>query len=297
MKNQIRVAVVGLDTSHSIEFTRRLQAPDCPENQKVPGMQVVSCLRFATPFQNEDGLNARQKQMEAWGVRVTARFDEAVADCDAIMIEINDPAYHLEYFKQCAGLGKPLFLDKPMADTLPNAGKIAKLAKDQQLRMFSASSLRFTPQLKEACGKVPAPLFAGAYGPLGQAPAGSSVVWYGVHTYEMLERIMGPGATRVFARNHPSGVVVQVEYPNGRYGLIELTKDAFVYGGCLRTKEAAAPYVVDMARAYSDELVEVAKFFAGGNSPVALDDTLEIMRLFDATERSLQSGKPESVRR
>ena len=71
MSKDIRVAIVGLDTSHSIEFTRRMQAPDCPENQKVTGLRAVSCLRFETPFQDKDGLDGRQKQLEEWGVKVS----------------------------------------------------------------------------------------------------------------------------------------------------------------------------------------------------------------------------------
>ena len=101
MKEEIRVAIIGLDTSHSVEFPRRMQAPDCPEKNRVEGLRAVTCLRFETPFTNKQVLDERQKQLEAWGVKVTEDFDEAVSDCDAIMIEINDPAYHLEYFKKC----------------------------------------------------------------------------------------------------------------------------------------------------------------------------------------------------
>ena len=39
---------IGLDTSHSVEFPRRMQAPDCPEKNKVEGLKAVTCLRFET---------------------------------------------------------------------------------------------------------------------------------------------------------------------------------------------------------------------------------------------------------
>ena len=38
--------MVGLDTSHAVEFTRRLQAPGCPADLRVAGARVVSCVRF-----------------------------------------------------------------------------------------------------------------------------------------------------------------------------------------------------------------------------------------------------------
>ena len=68
MKKDIKIAFIGLDTSHTIEFARRMVAPDCPADQKVRGLQPVSCLRFSTPFHSEEGLNQRQKTLEGWGI-------------------------------------------------------------------------------------------------------------------------------------------------------------------------------------------------------------------------------------
>jgi len=104
MSKEIKAAVIGLDTIHSIQFAKRLHDPACPVDQKVSGMKISSCMKFVTPFQNLEGINKRQEQLESWGVKVTPDFDEAVKGCDAILIEINDPSLHLEYFKKCAAL-------------------------------------------------------------------------------------------------------------------------------------------------------------------------------------------------
>jgi hypothetical protein len=287
--------LIGLDTSHTIEFAKRMAAPDCPADQKVTGLKPTTCLRFGTPFQSEDGLNQRQKTLEGWGIKVTADFDEAVAGCDALMLEINDAAYHVEYFTRCAALGKPLFLDKPLADTIANGKKIADLARAKGVKVFSSSSLRFVPQFTGACAKMAKPLFANMHGPLGQAPAGSSIVWYGVHTFEMLERAMGRGAKRVFVKKDGAGIAAIVEYPENRRGVVELLDGAWVWGGSLRDKEKAVPFVVDMGRAYSDLLVEVCRFFQTGTAPVAMEDTVEVMALLDAAQRSSDSGRDEAV--
>ena len=129
MQQIIKTAVVGMDTSHAVEFPKFIQDPALPAENQVKGMQVTRALRFETPFQNRDGLDKRQAYLESIGVTVTEDFDEAVADCDAIFIEINDPALHLEYFKKCAVLGKPIFLDKPFAATLDETLEILKIAK------------------------------------------------------------------------------------------------------------------------------------------------------------------------
>ncbi len=291
----LRVAVVGLDTSHAIELPRRMQAPDCPKDQKVEGLRAVTCLRFETPFQNKDGLDQRQKQLEQWGVKVTESFDEAVADCDALMLEINDPVLHLDYFRRCAGLGKPVFLDKPLADTLANGDQILAAARQRGTRFFSASSLRFVPELERVCRQVPAPTTTAVYGPRGKAPAGSSIVWYGVHAFEMLQRAMGPGADSVLTRKDGSGAVVAVAYRDGRRGVVELTEGAWIYGGSLRTREKGVAFAAEGNRMYADLLERIVAFFRGGDAPVPVEATREIMGMLDAAERSLQSGKEEKT--
>ena len=287
----IKVAIIGLDTSHTIEFTKRFQAPDCSAADKVGGVKVINCMRFETPFQNKEGLDKRQKQMEDWGVRVVTDFNEAVINADAIMLEINDPQLHLEYFKKAAVLSKPVYLDKPLADTAEHGSEILKIAKDKKVKVFSTSSLRFDAGLILAAKKIPAPLYTHTYGPLGAAAAGSSIVWYGVHAFEMLVRVMGKGGTKVFTTKTSSGVVVTIEYPEKRRGVVELTENAWVYGGDLRTNDKAEAFVVDGSVLYTNLCKEIANFLKTGNSPVPLEETMEVMALLEAAEKSFKNGK------
>ena len=297
MSKEIKVALIGLDTSHTIEFARRIQAPDCPPDQKVSGLRATACLRFSTPFQNEDGLNLRQKQLEDWGIKVTTDFNDAVKGCDAIMLEINDASYHLEYFKKCAGLGKPIFLDKPLADNIENGLEIVRLAKKNKVNAISASSLRFDAGLIKACAEMPNPTFVSVYGPLGVAPAGSSIVWYGVHAFEMLEKAMGKGSACVTVRTDGAGVVAIMDYPDKKRGVVELTKGAWIYGGTLRNSETAISYSVVAGSLYANIMKEIEKFFRTGKASFNLEDTVEVMAMLDAAERSFKSGKTETVYR
>jgi predicted dehydrogenase len=293
--DRLKVAMIGLDTSHSIQFSKRLNDPDCEPKFKVEGLKVVSCMRFKTPFQSKEGLDERQKQLEDWGIKVTEDFDECIADCDAIMLEINDPQYHLEYFEKVANLGKPIFLDKPMADTYKSGKAIYDLAKKNNTKVFSSSSLRFVEAVLEAKKEISEPEFVSTYGALGIASSGSSVVWYGVHTMEMLQKLMGPGAISVKAAKDAKGVVSIVKYKNGQRGIVESNTGSSIYGGMVRTKGKAHLFSVDMGMAYTLQLSEIAKFFKGGKPPVSFEDTLEVMDLLDTAQRSLDSGKEEAL--
>ena len=288
--NPLRVAMVGLDTSHSVAFPQHIQGPG---EHLVEGIRVTRCLRFPTPFYSEEGQDERQRQIEAWGVQVSRDMDDVVADCDAILICINDPAYHREYFHRCAALGKPIFLDKPLADTFAHGKEIVAWAREHNTKFFSSSSLRFAPELVAASIAMPSPQFVSTYGPLGKAPAGSSIVWYGVHAFEMLQRAMGRGACSVQTHTVAHGVICVVQYADDRRGVVELTSNSYAYAGCLRNAENAVTYAVNMDHVYAAQLSVVVSFFHGGVIPVVWEDTLEVMALLDAAERSLQSGNEE----
>ena len=292
---KMKVAIIGLDTSHSIQFTKRAQDIHCDEDQKVEGLEIISCMAFTTPYQDEKGIKERSEQLEKWGVKVTNNFEQAIKGAQAIMIEINDAALHLEYFEKCANLGLPIFLDKPLADNIENGIKIYNIMKKYNTKVFSASSLRFMKELKNAKEEVKAPDKANVFGPLGIAPAGESVVWYGVHTFEMLQKLLGRGATSVSAHQDDQGVVAIIQYDDNRRGVVELNEGAWVYGGSLRNSSERNSFSIDMSLAYKGELDHIAAFFAGGNTPVEFEDTLEIMNLLDTTVKSLHSGKEEKV--
>ncbi|MGQ9454472.1 MAG: Gfo/Idh/MocA family protein [Armatimonadota bacterium] len=290
----INVNILGLDSSHTIEFARRLVATDCPQDQHVEGATVRKVMRFETPFQDATGLDMRQKQLEAWGIKVTTDLADAIDDCDAIILCINDPSLHLEYFCRIANLGKPIFVDKPLADSVANAKQILETATKNNTAFFSCSSLRFVPQLIQACAKVASPSRVSTFGPLGQAPAGSSIIWYGVHSVEMMQCALGRGAATVRAVADDMGVILMVDYNDSRKGLVELCHNSSHYGGSLRGREAAA-FIADTSRLYSDLLRVIIKFFESLEAPVHPLDALEITAILEAADKSVKSGNVERV--
>ncbi len=294
MASEIKIGIIGLDTSHTIQFTKLIQGDAPPEN-KIEGMRVVKAMRFPSPFQAEDGQDERQKQLEGWGVTVGTSLEEAVDGMDAIFLEINDPALHLEYFEKIASLGKPVFLDKPLAGTVVEGKKILALAREHNTTVWSASSLRFIKQLVAARAKMPEPLLVNTFGPLGKAPAGSSLIWYGVHTVEMLNAAMGSGARQVHAIKDEQGVVMAVDYGNGRRGIAECNQDGWLYGGRMQTKEEIIFFEKGDDVLYYELLLQVKSFLENGDIPVTMDDSLEILAILEAAEKSIQSGKPEPL--
>lgn len=292
MSNKKKVAVIGLDTSHAVELPRLING-----EQADMGLQVTHCLRFETPFQNKEGLDGRSLQLQELGVTVTEDFDEAVADCDCLMLELNDARMHREYFERCVTLGKPIFLDKPFADSLVNAKAIDDAAKANGVPYFTASPLRFDRDLVRAVSENPLTVdSATVWGPVGRAPSGSSVIWYGCHAIEILERIMGVGAQSVQVFRDKRGYVGHVCYENGRRGIIELTDDGGRYGGVLREWLGTERLFQCGQVPYYRMLVNaLAEFFVNGVQPVSSEDSFEVMALLEAFDRSAQNGQCENI--
>jgi len=285
----LKIAVIGLDTSHSIAFPKLMNDPACAPDLRVDGLRVVSCLRFETPFQDAQGLDTRQQQLEAWGVKVTTSLDEALADCDAIMMEINDPAYHLDYFRRLAPLGKPIFLDKPLAGTLEDGRAIIAEMKRCGTRVWSASSLPFAPGIQAAIDAVGGVVSIGhCFGALGTAPAGDSLIWYGVHSFEMLQRLMGDGARSVRAVDLGPAVVTTVDYDGGRYGVIESIRNQWKYGGRAQSSKQSAFFDVDSSRIYHDLLVQIKAFFLGAEPPISMAKTFAGLAMMCAARTSIE---------
>ena len=294
---KFKVAIIGLDTSHSVALPKLMQDPATPAEQRISGLVATRALRFPSAFQSEEGQDKRQKTLESIGVKVTRDFDKAVADCDALMLEINDPALHLEFFEKCASLGKPIFLDKPFADDWTNTLKIVDIARKNNVRFFTSSSLRFDADFSAAVKEWGKANSATIWGPVGKAPAGSSVVWYGCHTVEMLETVMGRGAVAVTACNDRDGYVFHVIYGDGRRGVVDMSSTNWKYGACIRHAESGTLKFAECTCRipfYCMLLKEIVKFLKGGQ-PVSLEDSLETMAVLDACDRAARSGKTEPV--
>lgn len=289
-----KLAVIGLDTSHSVKFTELIQG----QNAKIEELRVVKCMRIPSAFQSEGDQDKRQQELEKYAVKVTTSFSEAVEGVNGILLELNDPTLHLEYFRKVAEINLPVFLDKPIADNLKNAVEICRIAKEKNINVWTSSSLRFTPEIRECIAQIDSPVIASVYGPLGKAAKGSSLVWYGVHSFEMLMTIMGKGAKNITAMKDGKGVVSIVNYKDGRRGIVECNDGAFKYGGRAQSNQAVRSFEVNFANSgelYNSLIVAIRDFFINGTVPIKLEDSLEIQAMMEAATESLESGKTESV--
>jgi predicted dehydrogenase len=287
----LKIGVIGLDTSHVEGFASLLHDTSNPDH--VPGGRIVAGFPGGSP---DFPLSATrvagytQKLRDEHGVTMFGSPREVAAAVDAILHTTVDGRIHREQFAEIATFHKPVFLDKPFAVTSQDARAIAAMARENKTPLFSSSSLRFAGALQTALGDVRGGKIIGAdfFGPLKLQPTQPGFFWYGIHTAEMLYAALGAGCVRVRVTATEHHEVAVGTWRDGRIGIIRGNRagnDSF--GGIIHREKASQWVDVAAGRRPDAGLtLAIMDFFRGGSPPVALDETVEIIRFLEAANES-----------
>ncbi len=284
----LRLGLVGLDTSHVTAFTEVLHNPK--NKDYVPGARVVAAFKGGSPDipSSADRVEEYTTALrEKYGVKIYASISEVCADVDAVLIESVDGRPHLDQARQVIAAKKPLYLDKPVAGTLRDALEIYRLAEDAGVPIFSSSSLRF--------GKSTQAVRAGSIGVVSRAETSSpahlephhpDLYWYGVHGCESLFTVMGTGCESVERKSTPDGKIEVIgHWKGGRTGVF---RESNGYSGKATGEKGEAP--VGGFDGYAPLVVEIVKFFQTKQAPVSAKETIELFAFMEAADESKRQG-------
>jgi hypothetical protein len=293
----LRLGIIGTDTSHVIAFTKILNDPNSPDH--VAGARVVAAYKGGSK-DIESSYTRVDKYAEElrtkWQVQFTSDIPDLCRRVDAILLESGDGRVHLEQAKPVIAARKPLFIDKPLASTLEDAREIARLAKEAGVPWFSSSSLRYgeigtTMKHHDATGVI-----TWGPGPLEEHHH-LELSWYAIHPIEMLYTLMGPGCEEVTRITTPGSDMVVGRWKDGRIGSVQANRPSGGYGAVVFRPKAVLQSPPKATAGYQPLLVEVIKFFQTGQPPVPNEETLEIFAFMDAAQRSKsEGGKPMRLR-
>ena len=288
---ELRIGMIGLDTSHVIAFTRLLNDPQHPEH--VPGGRVVAAFKGGSP-----DLEASRSRVDRFteqlqndfGVQIVPTIEALCESVDVVMLESVDGRPHLAQARPVILAKKRLFIDKPVAGSLADAVAIYRLAKEHDVAVFSSSSLRYYPgltELKDAdFGELKG---ATSIGPAFLEPHHPDLFWYGVHATEALFAVMGTGCQSVVRTSTRDTDVVTGLWEGGRVGTLRGIRNA---KAPYRVTVYGTKAVLDQQPGgnYAPLLREVMRFFQTGVAPVAPEETLEIFAFMEAADESKRRG-------
>jgi hypothetical protein len=281
-----RIGIIGLDTSHSVAFTKSLHSSMA--NPVYDGFKIVA----AYPQGSRDILSSTERipgyteDVKKLGVEIVSSIQELLSKVDYVLLETNDGRLHLEQAIEVFKSGKTTFIDKPIAASLQDAKAIFMEAEKYKVPVFSASSLRFSTGMQEIKnGKIGAVLGADTYSPMKFEKTHPDLFWYGIHGVEMLFTVMGTGCVSVQRSISENEEVCTGIWSDGRIGTFRgLKAGKQDYGGTAFGKSGILP--LGPYNGYDPLLVQIISFFKSGISPVDKAETLEIFAFMEAADKS-----------
>ena len=287
---QVKIGIIGLDTSHAIAFTKLLNGDDKKDEYK--DFKIVAAYPYGskTIKSSVDRIPKYTEEIKEYNVEVVNSIAELLTKVDCVMLETNDGNVHLEQAAEVFKAGKIVFIDKPVGASLSQAIAIFELANKYNVPIFSSSALRFSKQtLKIRNGEFGDVLGADCYSPSTSEPSHPDFSWYGIHGVETLFTVMGTGCKSVNRMSSEGTDVVVGLWDEGRIGTFRgLRVGKTGYGGTAFTSKGIEP--VGGYDGYGDLLAEILKFFKTRVAPVSEKETLEIFTFMEASNQSKRNG-------
>jgi GFO/IDH/MocA oxidoreductase family protein len=294
---ELRIGMIGLDTSHVPAFTQLLNDPK--DKNHVPGGRVVAAFKGGS--QDIESSRSRvdkytEQLQKEFGVKIVDSIEELCRQVDVVMLQSLDGRPHLDQARPVFKAGKPMFIDKPFAGSLRDAIEIFRLAKKHQVPVFTSSSYRFYDSMVEL-KKTDVGEIRGAisYGPCELEPHHPDLFWYGVHPTEALFTVMGTGCETVVRTSTPNTDVITGVWSGGRVGTLRGLRNAsaphkvIVFGTKAVAEQKGSGDYAPLVR-------EIMKFFQTGIAPVSPEETLEIFAFMEAADESKrQGGRPVNI--
>jgi hypothetical protein len=291
----LRLGIIGTDTSHVIEFTKMLNDGGSPDH--LPGARVIAAFKGGSSEMPESYKRVDRFANDLrtrWNIEFAPDIKSLCPKVDALMLESVDGRQHLEQVKQAVACGKPLWIDKPLASSLDDANEIARILREAGIPWFSASSLRFS----RIATSVKSPKLSGAvtWGPGTLGPGQLDLAWYVIHSIELLYAIMGPGCEEVSRIHQEASDVITGRWADGRVGEIRAFRPGEDYGALVFKDKGIVVSPPDADDSYRPLVMEIVQFFNTKKPPVANAETLEIMKFMEAAARSMKSnGAPAKL--
>lgn len=297
MENEIKIGMIGLDTSHVPAFTELLNDPG--HKYHVPGGKVVAAFPGGSPdfelsYSRVDKYTNHLR--EHYGVTIVDSPEAVAKQCDAILLESVDGRVHLEQFKRIAPYRKPTFIDKPFAVSTAHAEMILREAERYRVPVMSCSALRYAEGFRRALHDEESGPVIGVdtYGPMELQPTQPGLFWYGIHTVEMLFAALGKGCRHVRTETNDDFDVVVGVWSDGRLGTVRGNRKGNRTFGALLHRKKTTHFVdvyADEKPYYASLLEHIMTMFKTGEPAIHPEETLEVVRFIEAANESRNSGK------
>ena len=280
----LRVGIVGSDNSHALAYASLLNV------EKVAGEDVR-----AVAIWGQEAERTREVAEKGKIETIVATPEEMIGLVDAVFVEDRHGGLHAEHALPFLERGLPVFVDKPIAISLEDVGRIIAAANASGSFLTSFSSLRITETTDALAaqaaniGKIRAAQFAG---PCDFASIYGGPYFYATHVVEIALRLVGEDVSSVSAVRSGETVAVNVIWGNGALGTFTYLGDAqyHFHATLFGTDGMVSSEILANHDGYRIALHQVLAGIKSGIRPYSDEQLVRPVAIVHALEQSLANG-------
>lgn len=219
-----------------------------------------------------------RRNLQQWcaemGMIPAASIEEVVekSDCICVLAPAN-PEVHERLAEIALKSGKPVYIDKPFADSLATAERIFATAEKYGTPLMSSSALRFSDELLSGKLQAMKPILFTTTG------GGRSFDEYGIHQLEMIVSVMGTDVKNITFTGNEKRLSLSYEFANGN--MAQIAYSLFMPFTITAASEKESICFSSASHIFENLIDAMLDFFADGKSRVPKEETLAIAALLE----------------
>lgn len=193
----LRIGLVGLDSSHADDFLRHINA-----ERRAPDLRITA-LHGGDVRMTE--LTARDPSLAAFHT-----IDDLLGSVDAVVVGHRDGALHRDAAIACLAARRPVFVDKPLANSRTDAEAMVNAAERSGTPLLSGSALRWqeeTRRVKARLAGIDGDIELRVWGTWYPDSEYGGAIFYAIHTVELAQELLGPQFRKVKRRGSDEPVI------------------------------------------------------------------------------------------
>jgi predicted dehydrogenase len=284
----MKIGIIGAENSHTEHITKIINI-----EKLVQGFTVDYVWGETEKF-------AKAVSQKGQIPNIVKESTDMLGKIDALIVDHRHPRYHLKAALPFIKLGVPSFIDKPFCYRSEEGKEFLKLAKKHNTPVTSFSVLVHQKCFLDFVKKIQkvGDILAGeTWGPCDLKSQWGGVFFYGIHQVDMALKAFGYDVKKVSVTNNGNGTTGQMMYPDGKIVTMYLIKEGcpgFGIGVIGADKVIHQRIVMDKVQ-YLTGVKTFCKMFKTGIEPESSDEMLMPIKVLEALERSVKSGKIEGV--
>ena len=284
-----RIGIIGAENSHTAAIADTLNV-----QRKVADMRVEYVW-------GETEAAAREAASAGQIPHIVEEQSDMQGRIDALVVDHRHPKEHLPAALPFIRDGVPTFIDKPLCYRSEEGKAFLKTATQRGAPVTTFSVLPMQESTRafldhmNTLGQIRAASF---YGPSNLESKYGGIFFYGIHQVDMAIEAFGTDVQQVLLTRNGDNATAQLLYGQGRIVTLNLIKEgASGFACCVAGTEGYhhRAFAFDSDNPYLTGIQTFCQMFKERVEPISHERMLRPIQVLEALERSLESGRVETV--